>query len=430
MLTIAAVRAPGFVLALLVALLGPMATAHADVPVRWDCWFEAETAVDCQAVASSYFASIPYLRRGDDVSGAAPSLAVRLRGTIVPDGTNVRVDFIGPPHGPRFALEELLRRDVDRDTALVRLVGLLQRGTVPFLSLAEPGRTEGGALRLAASDPARADRPVPRPASTSGWTVRPSLWAEVVQSGIGLTSGGADVSVACSGAPLRLLATAGAAYRHLRLDMPGQNVVEGDMTSGHAGALVARTIHGGWSVAAVGGVGRAPEDNLDLSAEGAVGLEWVLSPMLPASGNGFGLRYRVGVVQHDYVTPNVLSADRMFFTDHRATATVRWHEELVDVTTSATASAPIARPDLWEVRGGVTATLRLTSAVQLEAEAEAALRGGTVREPRDEDGLDPVAALVGGSDFGRVSYVADLKLSYSFGDPLLEARDQRWRGAI
>jgi hypothetical protein len=123
-------------------------------------------------------------------------------------------------------------------------------------------------------------------------------------------------------------------------------------------------------------------------------------------------------------------AVRMFFTDHRATALVRWHEELVDVTTSATASAPLARPDLWEVRGGVTATLRLTPAVQLEAEAEAALRGGSVREPRDPDGLDPVAALVGGGDFGRVSYVADLKLSYSFGDPLAEARDQRWRGAI
>jgi len=38
----------------------------------------------------------------------------------------------------------LLRRDVDRDTALVRLVGLLQRGTVPFLALREPGATSGG----------------------------------------------------------------------------------------------------------------------------------------------------------------------------------------------------------------------------------------------------------------------------------------------
>jgi hypothetical protein len=358
-------------------------------------------------------------------------LVVRVRGTAVRGGTDVRIDIAGPPRGPRFTLHEILGREVDADTALLRLVGTLQRGTVPFLALAEPGRTRDGALQLAASAPgARHVVAGGEESSTRGWTVRPTLWAELVQSGIGLTSGGADVSVAWSGAPVRLLARAGAAYRHLHIDVPGQSTIEGDMTSGSAAALVARTLRGGWSLALLGGAGREPEDNLDARAESAVGLEWTLAPFLRASGNGFGLRYRVGVVHHDYVTPNVLGADRMLFTDHRATALVRWHEELVDLATSATASAPIARPDLWEVRGSVSATLRLTAAVQLEAEAEAALRGGTVREPLDPDGLDPVAALVGGSDFGRTSWAAEMKLSYSFGDPLVEARDQRWRGAI
>ena len=407
------------------------ATARADVPVRWDCWLEA-AAVECTALESSYFGSIAWLRRGT-ATPEATVLTVRVRSTQVPDGTNVRVDFAGPGEGPRFSLHELLRRDVDRDTALVRLVGLLQRGTVPFLSLTEPGATRDGALHLAAIDPAGAGarRPAPSGAApTSGWTVSPSLWAQVVQSGISLTAGGADVSVARSGAPWRVIASGGAAYQHLRVDIPGANPIEGDVASGQARGVLARTVVGGLSLAGIGSVAHAPQDNLELRAEAGLGVEWVRSPFLPPSGNDFGVRYRVGLADHHYVTDNVLGARKMLFTQHAATAFVRWHEERLDVSTSVTASAPMARHDLWEVRGGVTAAVRLTDAVQLATEAEAAMRGGTVTEPQDPDALDPAAALLGGSDFGRVSYVAELKLTYSFGNPLLEARDQRWRGTL
>lgn len=423
-------RAPSL-LAVFAAITTATSTARADVPVRWDCWLQ-QAGVDCAALESSYFDSIPWLRRraGHD---AARTLGVRVRSTEVPAGTSVRVDFAGPGEGPRFSLQELLRRDVDRDTALVRLVGLLQRGTVPFLALTEVGQTSDGAFHLDAIDPAGGAAPRHTRANATaarGWTLSPSVWAEIVQSGITLTAGGVDLSAAYSGAPWRLLASGGAAYRHLSLAIPGGNRIEGDVASGQARAIVARSIHGGLSVAAIGSVGHAPQDNLTLRAEGDVGVEWVLAPFLPASGNDFGVRYRVGLVDQRYVTGNVLGARAMLFTQHAATAFVRWHQDRVDVTTTGTAAAPIARHDLWEVRGGLTAAVRLTDAVQLEAEAEAALRGGSTNEPRDPDALDPAAALLGGSDFGRVSYVADLKLSYSFGNPLLEARDQRWRGTL
>lgn len=402
--------------------------ARADVPVRWDCWLE-EVRVDCATLESSYFESIPWLRR-EATGGGARTVAVRVRSIVVPAGTSVRVDFAGPGEGPRFTLQELLRRDMDRDAALVRLVGLLQRGTVPFLALEEVGRTRDGAFHLQATDPGTsgARRPArDAGAGTSGWTLSPGLWAEIVQSGITLTAGGAELSTAYSGAPWRLLASGGAAYRHLSLAIPGANRIEGAVASGQARAIVARTIRGGFSVAGIGSVAHAPQDNLTRRAEADVGVEWVLAPFLPASGNDFGVRYRLGLVNHRYVTENVLGARAMLFTQHAATAFVRWHQDSVDVTTTGTAAAPIARHDLWELRAGLTAALRLTEAVQLEAEAEAALRGGSLNEPRDPDALDPAAALLGGSDFGRVSYEAELKLTYCFGNPLLEARDQRWR---
>lgn len=55
------------------------------------------------------------------------------------------------------------------------------------------------------------------------------------------------------------------------------------------------------------------------------------------------------------------------------------------------------------------------------------LRGGAIHEPADADGLDPVATLLAGSDFGRLTVEAELSLSCSFGNGALRTQDRRWR---
>ena len=408
-------------------------TASADLRVGWDC-FLPDAQVECGEVASAFFPSVPGVERQDAAEG---DVAVSLRSVAVPSGRRYVADFGGAPatngempsDAIAFSLVEQVPDAAGHDRTLMLLVALLQRGTVPFMHVPTPGEAEGGVLRLEATagaqDLAAADQPSGDDAR-SGWYVRPEVSGELVSAGVQVASLSGGLEVSHSTRSLRWLLSGSGGYRHLDVTLPSGRL-RGGFVQARGSTTLAHSIGGGFSVALLGGAQRQPQNNLDLRGEAGVGLEWVHREFLRADEGNFGARYRLHGVWDDYDTETVLGQRSRLYARQSLGLFARWHLDDVDLDADVGGGAVADQPELWDVGGELSATLRLAEGLELSVSGSILYRGGAVHEPADPSQLDPIASVVSGSDFGELTYATGLSLSYSFGNGLLRAQDQRWR---
>ncbi len=398
-------------IALFVSAIGT-STAHASVPVAIDCHLETGE-IDCRSLESAYFRSLHGLV--ERTPGAAITIAIRAT------RTGRAVDYAARTAG--ISLTERVSDSVEQALAIERVLALLQRATLPFVPLRAPASAEDGALRLQTEDAI----PTSDEDDASPVYLMPALGAEVFQQGIRVVAIGAELEAGLSLPDVRLLANGEATFRYVSLSIPGGDQLEGSTFSAVSSVVAAHTIDGGLSAALLFDAGRFPQNNLDGYATAGVGIEWVNVPIRHDDEDVYGARYRVLGVHQDYVTPNQQNRSSALFARHSLTAFASVHASAIDVRGDVTATTLVDQPRFWEVRGNVEVAFRLATGLELGVESFLTYRGDAIHAPADRDGLDPVAVVVSGSDFGTLSYGAELSISYAFGNGLLHTRDQRWR---
>lgn len=411
-------RASAAVVGFVCALVSVGAVARAEVRVHIDCYLESGP-VECRALESAFYESM-----GSSVGRGARDADVALRVRAVSLATSVHYEIGSTAGTERLSLSDSVPQALDGDATLLRVVSLLERGTLPFLPLAGAHAGDDGELRLTTRDASRA---APDDGEEQPFYLRPSVSGELVSQGASMISLGARLEASWSDARWRVLASGRAAYRHLRIDIPGAQRLEGSAWSASAPLVIARTIAGGLSVAALAEVARAPQNNLDRSVSAGGGVEWIRVPIRRDEESNYGARYRLLAVSHDYVTPNLWAEGDRLFARHSLTAFVSWHTDALDLALDASGSMVLDRPEAWDVGGEASLTWRVTDALEVTVHSWATYRGRAVNEPADPDGLDPIAVVVSGSDFGTMSFGGELELSYTFGNGLMHARDQRWK---
>ena len=405
-------------------------TAHADARVAWDCYLP-DAGVGCRDVASAFFASVPGVTRAAE--DEAP-LAIRLRATAMSRGRRYLAQFHGTPFAGEagqepvaFSLSEQVPDAAGRDRTLMLLVALLQRGTVPYLHVTTPGKSEGGVLALEASSAAGAVSDAATSAtSNEGWYGRPSVGGEIVSAGVRVVSIEAELELGWSHPSWRFLLSGSASYRHLDLELPGSRL-RGGFVQARSRTVLARTLGSGFGLGVVGSARREPQNNLESRVEAGVGLEWLHRDFLRADEGNFGARYAILGAWDRYSTTTVHGQARELYARHSLTLFARLHLDAIDVDFDVTGGAVADRPHLWDVGGELSVTVRVADGLEVALSAATIYRGGAVHEPEDASLVDPVAIAVAGSDFGELTYTAGLSLAYSFGNGLIRAQDQRFR---
>ena len=405
--------------------------AQADAHVKWDCYLP-DASVGCRDVASAFFASVPGVTRTDEEDAR---LSIRLRTTAMPRGRRYLAEFRGTPVAAErgqetvaFALSEQVPDAAGRDRTLMLLVALLQRGTVPYLNVSTPGKTEGGVLSIEATGAAEpaADGAGASEGSTEGWYGRPSVGGEIVSAGVRLVSVEAELELGWSHPSWRFVLAGSGSYRHLDLELPGSRL-RGGFVQARGRAVLARTLVRSVGVGVIAGARREPQNNLESRLEAGPAIEWLHRDFLRADEGNVGARYAILGAWDRYATVTVHGQSRELYARHSLTLFARLHLDAIDVDFDLTGGAIADRPHLWDVGGELSLTVRVASGLEVALSAATIYRGGAVHEPADPGSIDPVATAVSGSDFGELTYTAGLSLAYSFGNGLVRAQDQRFR---
>ena len=408
-------------------------TARAEMRVAWDC-FLPESEVECRDVAGAFFATVPGVARAD---AEVADLSIQLRATRLARGQRYLADFAGTPFAPDagqepvvFALSEHVPDAAGRDRALMLLVALLQRGTVPYMHVATPGKGEGGVLRLEAAGNTAAGQgsgdAADEAGSQAGWYGRPSVAGELVSAGVRVISLEASFELGWSDPSWRWLTTASGGYRHLDLELPG-TTLRGGFVQARGRSVLARSLGSGFGLGLVGAARREPQNNLESRAQAGVGLEWMHRELLRADEGNFGARYVMSGIWDRYATATVHGQTSRLYPHQSLSLFARWHLDAIDVEANVAGGVVADQPELWDVGGELAVTLRLAEGLELEIGGAVIYRGGAVHEPADLARIDPVASAVAGSDFGELTYTSRVSIAYSFGNDLLRAQDQRWR---
>ncbi len=385
-----------------------------------DCYL---TAADpgCPEVRRALVDSLPGLSL---VDGPAP-VAIRLRELPTPNGRRFVADFSGTPVDASdhvaFQLVSVVPTTAGSDRITALVIGLLQRGLVPFLAMESPGAVTDGALTLVVSGggEARTERP------TRPWYLRPQISASGFAGGVRVVEFGAGLEANYSTDAWRFRLNGTFDYRYLDLRI-GDTRLRGGYFAADGSSVLARRLRGGWSAALRLGAQRRPQDNLDARVRGGLGLEWVLAPRQQANETNVGFRLLYDVVHDRFSTENQDSDLTHLYQRPGATLFGRVHGKRIDFELTASGDLLLDRPDLWSVSGEAEVAIRLGDGVQLALSVGAILRGGAINAPLDSSMLDPVAST-NGSSFGRLTLYGDVSLSWAIGNSLLAVQDQRWR---
>ncbi|MCB9603146.1 MAG: hypothetical protein H6720_22750 [Sandaracinus sp.] len=410
------------------ALAGVMASlclgatsAQADAPlrVRWDCYLEG-AAIGCNALANAYAESTP----GVVLDSEEADLEVQVRSVDVTPRRRYLVDITRPGDAPStLRIARDIANSRGSDQTLLDVLALLHRGTLPFLDVSAPGRVEGGVLTLRAG--ASSDEgPVAEP---SPWFVRPTVSGQLVSAGVRIYGVGGGLEVNRSTPTLRLRLAGDVSYRYVDFALPGGDTLRGSLVRSSTGLTVARSLGRGTSVAVLASADRQPQNNLALRTTLGVGFEWLRSPFLATDGTNFGIRYRVRAMHDRYVVETSQGHEEHTYPRHVLGLVGLAHYDAIDLSLDVSVGAPLLDPSLWDVNGSASITFRVAGALEVGVGASFVLRGGAIHEPADADALDPVATLLAGSDFGRLTVEAELSLSYTFGNGALRTQDRRWR---
>ncbi len=413
--------------------LGMGARAHAELRMHWDCYLP-NAQVACSEVASAYFPSVAGIDRA--ASERRANVSVALRSVQVASAERFLVDFRGRPVGAdarddevRFTLADEVPTAEGHDRTLMRLVGLLQRGTVPYLSVTTPGSSENGVLRLEAAGTSHEEGSTDGSRGRdvhAGWYLRPSLSGEIVSAGMHMVSLSSKLELSYTDRCWRWLTTASGGYRHLDIDL-GNEHLSGGFFQGNATSTLAHSLGAGLDLAVIGSARREPQNNLRSRVEGGAGVEWLRHPFLRADGTNFGARYVLSTTWDRYATETVLGQTERVYPRHALLLFAGFHLDAVDFKASVNAGAVADQPELWNVGADLKTTLRVTAGLEIELYGSVLYRGGAVHEPADPGRLDPIATIISGSDFYALTYDTGISLAYTFGNGLLYSQDQRWR---
>ncbi|MBX3250972.1 MAG: hypothetical protein KF901_27595 [Myxococcales bacterium] len=411
--------APGLACALAtLALVAWETKAEAQLGVRWDCYLDAG-AIDCATLANAYAESVP----GVTLTSSDATVSVGVRSIEVATRRRYLVAVEGG--GSRVELAREVAQSRGAEQTLLDVLALLHRGTVPFLDVAAPGRVEGGAFTLRAAGASAATAADGERETT--WYGRPWISGEVVSAGVQVhgVAGGLELNRSTESHRLRVVGDA--AYRYVRFDLPGGDELRGGFFRASGSVVGARSLGRGVSVAALGGAQRQPQNNLALRAELGAGVEWIRAPFLATDGTNFGIRYRVRALWDRYVSETTQGHERRVYPHHALGVFALVHYAAVDLTLDLGVGAPLLEPGLWDVNGRATLTFRVAGALEIVLGGMLIVRGGAIHEPGDPSALSPVATIMAGSDFGRLTYQAELSFAYTFGNGALRTQDRRWR---
>jgi hypothetical protein len=379
-----------------------------------DCYLE-EGPVRCSDAVSSYFASTPSV---DEQSGPN-SLGLVVRSISHASTTSYTVTARRGERDVEVAVDTPASEDT---VALSRLVALMQRASLPFLSFDEPGRIDGESfvLRLGVAEGSDED-------DATRWYVRPKISGELSSAGFTVATARANLEVNYSDDDYRLRIDGRGEYRYLDLELPDVGRIEGGFWSGRGKIVGARSLGEGFVLGAIGDVRRAPNQNIDVRLRGGGGLEWLSDEHLETNDEIVGARVSAFATYDRYSSENASNELERAYPVGEASVFARWHADAIDLSTEASVSAPLDAPKNFRVGGFVEVTLRPTDGLELGLYADLRYQGGALNTPRDTNSLDPIATLVSGTDFGDFALEAQLSVAYSFGNALLHAQDQRFR---
>ena len=411
------------------AFVGGTARADAPLRVRWDCYLE-DAAVDCNALANAYAEATP----GVVIDADHADLDVLVRSTeIAPRRRYVVEVRSAAAHGASSARASTDRLQLVRDVASTRgedqtlldVLALLQRATLPFLEIGAPGRVEDGVLTLRAGAPnASSSAPASEP---STWFFRPTLSGQIVSAGVRVYGLGGGLELSRSTPRHRVRLVGDASYRYVDFTLPSGESLRGGLVRAGGSLVGARSLGRGVSVAVLGNAQRQPQNNLALRADLGLGLEWLRVPFLATDGTNFGVRYRIRATHDLYVVESAQGHETRTYPHHTLGVVGLAHYDAIDLALDVALGAPLLEPSLWDVRGNASVTFRVAGALEIGVGATFVIRGGAIHQPGDRSALDPVATLLAGSDFGRLTVEAELSLAYTFGNGALRTEDRRWR---
>lgn len=413
--------------AMICALIGFPADAHAEIAVRFDCFLSEGIEIQCREIEQAYRSSIPGLVIVPDTA----LFEVRLRSTEIANGFRYFADFSGRPLSEPEAGEPIqltvtgdVPRSAGNDRTLLVLVALLQRGTMPFLRIDAPGEPDGDLLRVTATTAQSAS---PEAGSrTTGWYARPMIAGEFVSAGLMIATVQGGLELNYSDPEWRFRSRGKAGYRYLNLSLGGSHL-EGSFVELEGEILFARSLGSGFSLALIGAALSKPQNNLDSRAGVALGLEWVLASFLRANETNIGTRLTLWGYYDDYVSPNNEARGERFYGDPRFSLFGRAHTDIIDVEANASIGFVLDEPRFWTVGGELKTSLRVFDGLALGLELTILYRGAALHAPMDSSALNPVATTLAGSDFGELTVSAELTVSWTFGNSLIRSQDQRWR---
>lgn len=397
-------------------------TVRADEPlrVRWDCYLEG-AAIDCTALANAYAEATPGVVLGTDDA----DLVVHVRSTEIAPRRRYVVEVRSVSQNESSANASTSRLRLTRDVATSRGEDQTLLDILALLEVTSPGRVENGVLTLrAGSATTSSNDPSSEP---SPWFFRPTLSGQIVNAGVRVYGLGGGLEVSRSTPRHRLRLVGDASYRYVDFTLPSGESLRGGLVRASGSLVVARSLGRGVSVALLGNAQRQPQNNLALRADLGLGLEWLRAPFLATDGTNFGVRYRVHATHDRYVVQSAQGHETRTYPHHALGVVGLAHYDAIDLSLDLALGSPLLDPSLWDVRGDASITFRVAGALEIGVGASFVIRGGAIHEPNDSSALNPVATILAGSDFGRVTVEAELSLSYTFGNGALRTQDRRWR---
>ena len=406
----------------IIFMLSHTPTASADVGADFDCYL-THSDLECSDIRSALREALPGVTF---VVKDRSRLVIALRDVEAGQGRRFFVELSGVPLGSvesvRYRLSQQIAHSAGHDRSLALVVALCQRALVPFLKVDRPGVIKDGQLSLQVG--ARGDKP--RAREPSRWFFEPSIRGGLFIGNLTNVDIGAATVLNYSDPSWRAIMAGSANYRYLDLDL-GDTSLKGDFLRAQGELLVARSLSAGLSVAAKVDAKSEPQNNLDLRSRLLVGAEWLHAPFLHANETNFGARLWLAGIYDAYVAPTQTeNATARLYLEPLLEVLARFHTNAVDFELSGGGAFPLHAPAFWRLWAGTSVAVRIAEGLQLKLSASMVLRGMAINAPSDSSRLNAVAAT-SGSNLNQVTFNSEVGLSWTLGNSLLRAQDQRWR---